>query len=484
MEASDDAGGILTVTDQSGSWAYPDGTAGPARPYRSGCGLHQLFESAADRDPGAVAVIDGDKALTYAELDDRANCLAHRLAGSGVGDGDRVGVLLSRSADAAVALLATLKAGGVCVPLDPAYPDVRLAAMVADAGVARVLTSTALAARIPAGPGTLDVDDPAPAHRPDHRVSATPDERSLAYLIYTSGSTGTPKGVMLSHAGLVNHAQAAVELYGLVPGDRLLQVSSLSFDISIEELFPTWAAGGCVIFRGDQAPLSGRAFLDDLDRYQVSVLDLPTALWSQWTRELERHGHLPPAGLRAVIVGGEKATLAAVSSWRRLDRGSIRWFNTYGPTEASVVATCWEAPPDFAASSGDIPIGRPIPNVRTYVLDADDRPVPEGAEGDLCIAGVGVAEGYLHRPDLTGERFAPDPFDDGQRMYRTGDRCRWAPDGTLEYRGREDDQVKIRGFRVEPDEVAAALCTHPDVAGAVVVPTESVPGQRRLVAYT
>jgi amino acid adenylation domain-containing protein len=458
---------------------------GPRRSYRTGCGLHQLFEESVDRRPDRPAVEYEGVPVTYAELDGRANDLAHHLVERGLRRGGSVGICVGRSPVVATALLATLKAGGVCVPLDPTYPPGRLAAMAADAGVEILLTTAQHRTLVEGDHVVVAVAEQHGSQRGGApRLDLKVDDSDLAYMISTSGSTGVPKSVMLRHGGLVNHAQAAVEIYGITGEDRLLQVSSISFDISIEEMFPLWHAGGTVVFRPGRAALSGRQFLADMRALDISVLDMPTALWSEWTRDLQRLGERPPDRLRALIVGGEKAQPATLASWKRSAGDSVRWFNTYGPTETSVIATAWEAPGATWNPRAEVPLGSPVPNVNVYILDPDLRPVGAGERGEIFIGGAGVAAGYRERPDLTASRFLSDPFAPGATMYRTGDLAAWDAAGNLTFVGRDDDQVKIRGFRVEPGEVTSALNQHPDVAESLVVAKTGDDGQKRLIAYT
>ena len=453
-----------------------------------------LVEAAVTRTPRGLAVVAGDEALTYAELDAAANRLAHHLQATGVGPEVTVGVCLTRSPGLAIALLAVLKAGGACVPLDPSFPPARLAFMVGDAAVAAVLTSSELAGRLPSVGATvvrLDADAPAWAARSMSapRRSIGPDH--LAYVIYTSGSTGRPKGVMSTHRGLVNHHRAVVGLYGLGPGDRVLQFCSIGFDASIEEMFPTWAAGATVVFRPEDSPLLGRGWQAWLRSAGVNVVNLPTAYWHAWARDLDTSGDTVPAAIRLVVVGGEKALGPAYRAWHRLAAGRSRWVNAYGPTETTCMSTFYELPPGAPPDDRDPPIGRALPGTTLAVVDDDLRPVPTGVTGELLIGGAGLARGYLNAPELTAERFVQGPSGPvsggqgggGGRMYRTGDLVRRRPDGDLEYAGRIDEQVKIRGFRIECGEVEAALLRHPQLAEAVVVAPDDPPDDRRLVAY-
>ena len=453
--------------------------AGPAT-------VADLLEAAAARSPEATAVVAGDRSLTYAELGARANRLAHHLRSLGVGPDVAVGICLDRCAELAVALHAVLKAGGACVPLDPDYPPERLAFLAADAGVAVVLTRQALAGRVPDGTApVVRVDDAGawadfPVTAPAR--SSGPDD--LGYVIYTSGSTGEPKGVLLTSRGLVNHHLAALDLYALGPVDRVLQFCSLGFDASVEEMFPTWAAGATVVFRPGDIPLLGRDWLGWLVDQRITVLNLPTAYWHAWARDLEALGSPVPDGIRLVVVGGEKARGPAYRAWARLAGGRSRWVNAYGPTETTCMSTFYEAPADGGGDGdgdGDPPIGQPLPNTTVVVVDGDLRPVPAGTTGELLIGGAGLARGYLNSPELTAKRFVEGPG--GDRMYRTGDLVRELAGGDLDYVGRIDDQVKVRGFRIELGEVEAALLRHHGVGSAAVVARADAAGDRALAAY-
>ncbi|MGD1022109.1 MAG: amino acid adenylation domain-containing protein [Candidatus Sulfotelmatobacter sp.] len=453
--------------------------------------VHDLVSDRAAQTPESIAVIHGDQQLTFRELNDRANQLADYLAKKGIRKDVPVGICLKRSLELTVALLGVMKAGGACLPLDPDYPDERLAYMLADSQAPVLLTQPGLLPR-------LGDAKPEVVHfRSDWKIlegcspenpARSSDPSSLAYVIYTSGSTGQPRGVMLEHCGLVNHHVAAIELYDLEPSDRTLQFSSLSFDIAIEEIFPTWIAGGTVVLRTEGMPLAGSDFLQWIRQRGITVLDLPTAYWHELVRALMETGEKLPPSLRLLIVGGEKASSSAFASWVGCGGGRVRWVNTYGPTEASIIVTSYEPDPAQPVAE-NLPIGRAIANTRLYILDEQRKPVPVGAPGELYISGPGVARGYLGRPELTAEKFIVDSFtsdsftsEQGRRMYRTGDLARYLQDGNIEFLGRADFQVKIRGFRVELGEIEAVLEKHPGVASAVVVAHESN-GEKRLAGY-
>ncbi len=311
---------------------------------------------------------------------------------------------------------------------------------------------------------------------------------NLAYVIYTSGSTGKPRGVLLSHRGLVNHNTAAINLFGITPSDRMAQFASISFDIAIEEIFPTWIAGATLVIREEDASLAVGDFLRWVSERSVTALDLPTAYWHELVGELSESTLHLPESLRIVIVGGEKASSAALAAWHKLAGSRVRWVNTYGPTETSVIVTSFE-PENWETIPPILPIGRPIANTKIHILDEHLQPLPVGIPGDLFVAGPGLARGYLNRPEITAEKFIRDPFSSQPeaRMYKTGDRARYLATGEIEFAGRTDDQVKIRGYRVELKEIESVLASYPGIREVVVVARENArengPGDKHLAAY-
>ena len=432
------------------------------------------FARAAAAFPGATALVCGDELVSYAGLDARVARLAAELRRRGAASGDVIGVCLARSADAVVALLAVWRAGAAYLPLDPEYPDPRLAFLIADSGARLVVTDAALAARLPPGTGLVTVGDADRNSQPGQQGGDRwPGASDPAYLIYTSGSTGQAKGVLVEHGALAGRVRWMREEYGLRPGERIAAFASLSFDTHAEELYPALTAGASVLLLPD-----GAITLPDVLRGQagqeVTVLDLPTAYWHQLTQALDDVAW--PQALRLVIIGGEQAHAATVARWRARFGDRVRLVNTYGPTEATIVATACEL--GAADTTGRPPIGRPVGGTTAHVLGPHGELVPPGAPGELYLGGEGLARGYLGRPGLTAGLFGPDPFRPGSRLYRTGDRVRRRADGELEFLGRFDGQLKVRGYRVEPDEVTAALLRHPGVRQAAVTAAED-----RLVAY-
>ncbi|MGH3973476.1 MAG: amino acid adenylation domain-containing protein, partial [Pseudonocardiaceae bacterium] len=447
--------------------------------------LPELFAAQVRQTPHAEAVRCGSMSLSYAELDEQANRLAHWLIDSGAGPERLVAVVLPRSVELVVALLAVAKAGGGYLPVDPNYPEQRIAFMLTDAAPVVILTSTTLAQQVPTVTGATRVliDDPVvvsgmstmPAHDPTDtdRLNALRISH-CAYVIYTSGSTGQPKAVVVSHAGLSNFIAAETEHYRVGPGDRVLAMSSPSFDASILELGMSLLAGAVWVVPPTPGPLAGETLLAALERYRISHALIPPAALATIPPEVAATG-LPE--FTTVIVGGDVCTAELVTRWA----SGRRMINSYGPTETTVVAS-WSAP--LVPGPNRPLIGSPIPNTRIYVLDDCMRPVPIGVPGELYIAGIGLARGYLNRAGLTAARFVANPFGvPGERMYRTGDVVRWTPGGELDYLGRADEQVKIRGFRIEPGEIEAVLATHPDVGDVAVTAREDQPGIKRLVAY-
>jgi amino acid adenylation domain-containing protein len=456
------------------------------KPYPADRCIHELIEATAATMPKAVAIENGSRRFTYGELNRRANQLAHFLRKKNVGAEVPVAVCLRRSPELLISLLGVMKAGGACVPLDPDYPSERLTHILRDSRAPILITQPELLSTIgktDAEIVTLESIARVLEQERCENLQSRTTPKSLAYLIYTSGSTGKPRGVQLTHGGLVNHGVAAIDVYGLTAADRVLQFASISFDIAVEEILPTWFSGGCVIPRGEHTPLTAPEFLRWIEEQKISVLNLPTAYWHELVHELAESEQTLPESLRLVIVGGEKASSSAYSAWLKAGGARVRWVNTYGPTEASVIATSYEPDPKKPFPN-NLPIGRPIANVRVYVLDSELDPVPIGTPGELHIGGVGLARGYLNHSELTAAKFIRDPFstDAEARLYKTGDMVRRLPDGNLEFVGRIDFQVKIRGFRVELGEIEAVLEKHPAVAQAVVIAREAA-GAKQLAAY-
>jgi non-ribosomal peptide synthetase-like protein len=436
--------------------------------------LPQCFEWTCDNSPGRVAVEVGSVRLTYAELDRRANRLAHLLLERGVCEGTRVGILLGRSEETYAAILGVLKAGAAYVPLDPAFPADRLDYIVRDAGVRDLVTTSASRAVTGGLPcAVLELDEAAadlavqPAHRPDVGIAPS----SLCYVIYTSGSTGKPKGVAISHGSIVNFLRVATPIYGVTTEDRVYQGMSISFDFHLEEIWPAWVAGATLVAGPNDTRRFGQGLADFLVENDVTVFcSVPTLLTT-----IES----VPACVRCLLVSGEPMPEDLVRRWWRPDR---RILNCYGPTETTVSSSCAELLP-----GRPVTLGTPFPTYTFYVLDEELRPAPDGAQGEICIGGPGTGVGYLNRPDLTAERFISNPIESERaavpRIYRTGDLGRRLPSGEFEYLGRIDTQVKIRGYRIELGEIEQVIREDGAVENAVLTTLERDGVVHDLIGY-
>ncbi|MBZ5601551.1 MAG: amino acid adenylation domain-containing protein, partial [Acidobacteriia bacterium] len=422
----------------------------------NGLRAHEWFEAQAARAPCNVALDDGGQSVSYRELNERANRIARYLRAVGAGPGDRVGVAMRSPKDAITAVIAVLKSGAAFLPLDPDAPPERFRAMLEDAAPKLVLRELAAEAALQAY---------SPENLP--RLSRMEDP---AYAIYTSGSTGKPKSVVVPHRALANHSLAAARAYGIDERDRRLQFASIGTDVFVAEIFNYLCAGAALVLGWDRKG-SMAAFWRFLEKRRVTITGVPSAWWNEWVASMAEGAPNLPSSLRAVIIGMEKANPAALRTWKRVINGRIRLFNAYGPTETSPTATVYEEGSSIWEGASSVPIGKPLANTRAYVLDADGNMAPDGVEGQLYIGGAGLALGYWKAPELTAQRFVPDPFStDASRMYATGDIVFTLPDGNLVFVGRVDRQVKLRGFRVELEEIEAALEAHPAISqGAVIV---------------
>ncbi len=454
--------------------------------------VHNLFEMQVEQSPDSVAVVfekqenefseqsfgehideNVHNFLTYQQLNHRANQLAHYLQTIGTGPEVLVGLCVERSLLAIVGILGILKAGGAYLPLDPNYPKERLAFMLEDSQASILLTQKHLVNFLPAKEARiicLDSDwqtiiAPQSSANPNSKV--TPD--NLAYVIYTSGSTGKPKGVLIPHAGIGNLAQEQIRIFDIQANSRVLQFASLSFDASVSEIFMALLAGATLVLATRDTLMPGRALLKLLRQQRITTVTLPPSALAVLPVE-----ELPD--LRSLIVAGEACPGELINRWASAGR---RFFNAYGPTEATVCTTIAECTPGI----GKPPIGYPIANKQVYLLDEQLKPVDIGVPGEIYIGGLGLARGYLNRPELTAEKFIYQENFPTTRLYKTGDLGRYLPDGSLEFLGRIDEQVKIRGHRIELGEIEAVLGQHPSVRQAAVTAREDIPGKKRLVAY-
>ncbi len=466
--------------------------------------------------------------LTYRELDERANQLAHHLRERGVGPDVLVGLCMERSPELLIGVFGILKAGGAYVPLDPHYPQERLAFMLDDAQVAVLITDSIDDLRFTIDDletsqtpivnrkskiVNLQTDWPAIARTSTqppaaivNRQSKIVNAHNLVYVIYTSGSTGMPKGTLIQHQGLVNFALALAERIRLRHGQRMLQFASFSFDASALQVFPTLISGATLVLHRDPARLANHELLALCEQQRITILDIPAAFWQQWIDDLAARQIALPASVQVYMTGGESIARERLSAWAGMAGQRLQFFSSYGPTEATITTTLFGIASDQVASltAPQIPLGQLFPNTQLYLLDQQLQPVPIQVTGEVYIGGAGLARGYLNRPDLTAERFVPNPFTQvsgigywvlgsepsdtryprpDTRLYKTGDLARYRPDGSIEFLGRRDEQVKIRGFRVELSEIEALLAQHPAVREAVVLLRATGSGDPRLVAY-
>ncbi|MFB6366766.1 amino acid adenylation domain-containing protein [Paenibacillus elgii] len=448
--------------------------------------IYERFEQTVLRRPQAVAIEDGERAMTYEELHAQAEAIASTLQARQVGAGAVIGIYMGRSIELVASMLGTLKLGACFVPLDPEYPAERIAWMVENSRMSVVLTHSLLIDQLPVNHHhVIRVDQLDQGETARGKAIDTPDVSldQTAYVIYTSGSTGKPKGVMISQRSLADHVLSVMAGNRLTEHDRVVQFSAISFDFSIHELFPALLAGSTLVLR-PKSVLDTHEFLRWLNAKEISVLYLPTAYWHLVVSEWEDTDAFP-ASLKLLSVGGEKASTAMYKKWRQITQGRIRWSNAYGPTEATVAATTFYDDLDpLQEEHMDIPIGRPLPNTQLYILDHLLQPVPVGVIGELFIGGTRLAQGYLHQPELTAKAFVPHPFRPGERLYQTGDYVRYRTDGQVEYIGRKDSQVKIRGYRVELGEIEACLEQLSEVEQVLVtVRDDLLVHEKQLVAY-
>ena len=461
--------------------AYPDDSC-----------IHELFSRQAAATPERIALVDARADWTYAYLDQLTNRLARRLNDAGIGPEVTVGCYLHNPAEIVVHILSVLKAGGRYLLLDPQLPPARLRYMVTDARPALIVHDAPLPPKVTqTGTATLGAHqlgaDAAHLSAAPLINATTPD--TAAYVAYTSGSSGRPKGVVITHGATVAHARAFIDLFGLEPGDRVPLMAPAAFDVSTEEMIPPLLAGARLIASTSQHDDLG-ALTREIARRRYTILNLPAPLWQLWTEHLQDTGQAVPPGVRLLIAGSEKIHTSTLREWLRLPGArAVQWVAAYGVSESAVTSSFWcGAGTDELGDEPLVPIGGPIAGTRLYIVDTGGQLVADGTTGELLIGGLGLARGYLNLPELTRQKFAPDPFTSipGARIYRTGDLARRRPDGAVVWVGRLDSQIKLRGLRIEPGEIEAILTEHPDVSTAVVAlhPTPAgTTGREQLVAY-
>jgi amino acid adenylation domain-containing protein len=452
--------------------------------YPRGKTIHALFEEHAARAPGATAVVVGERSLTYGELNERANKLARHLRKRGVGVGTPVAVSMDRTIEMVVALVGTLKAGGAYVPMDPSYPQERLAFMLEDTNAPVLLTEESIAGGLP-GHGAytirLDADWEAVAGDEGDNPEGGAGADDMAYIIYTSGSTGKPKGVCCRHRSVLNVLTDFARRAPISAGDRCGLWASVSFDASALEIFSALIAGGALHIASDAIRFDGATYFNWLSENRMSSAFVPPLMTGELLEWIVKNPR--KLALKRLVTGLEPINEKLLASIVESVPG-LALIDGYGPTETTICSTLYDVRPE-TAHDRNVPIGRPVQNAKIYILDPFMRPVPVGVTGEIYIGGEGLAIGYFNRPELTAERFVPDPFggSPGERLYRTGDTARYAFDGNIDFIGRVDYQVKVRGFRVEPGEVEFVIRQHPSVRNAVVLAKEDRTGVKRLVAY-
>ena len=462
--------------------------------------IHALFEQQVERTPDAIAVVFENEQLTYQELNARTNQIAHHLIELGVQADTLVAVAMERSVEMVVGLLAVLKAGGAYVPIDPTYPDGPIRYMLADSSAPILLTHS----HLPLAQQIEDADTEASMGQLSHlitvdmmaeQLAAQPTDNpqtetctaDLAYVIYTSGSTGQPKGVMIEHQSLVTHISHVGRSYAITSQDRVLQFSAFSFDAAQEQILAALCNGATLVLRGDEV-WTGEELNQQIACHRVTILDLPPAYFQailpKW---LKQRPSFLDHQLRLILLGGEKVSPEVVDLWPLLAAPATSLLNVYGPTETTITATLFDLStyqPETMPLT--LPIGKPLPGREAYILDRFSQPVPIGVWGELHLGGVGLARGYLNRAELTDQLFISNPFAakaNPSRLYKTGDLCRWLPDGNIQFIGRTDFEVKLRGFRIELGKIEAVLSQHAAVQEAVVIAREEKAGEKRLVAY-
>ena len=433
--------------------------------------IHELFEEQAERVPDQIAVVYEGKTLSYKELNQRSNRLARRLRAEGVAVDQRIGIMVERSLEMIVGILGILKAGGAYVPIDAEYPADRICYMLDDSGANLLLTQSHLQGRIAFEGTILCLDESCSYDEDGSNLEPAAGSNDLAYVIYTSGTTGKPKGVMVEHRGLCNLKVMFEETLQITEKDRIVQFASLSFDAACWEIYKALLLGATLYIPTAATIRDYSLFEAFMDKHKITASIMPPNYVNYLNPE-----HMP--SLTKLITGGSASSVELVEAWK----DHVKYFNAYGPTEASIVTALWSSTEEGTGLKS-VPIGRPIQNHQIYILDGNGDAAPIGMVGELCIGGVGLARGYLNRPELTAEKFVSNRFAPGERMYRTGDLGRWLPDGNIEYLGRLDDQVKIRGYRIEIGEVESALLSVGDVKEATVVAHQDEKGEKTLCAY-
>ncbi len=461
--------------------------------------LQSLFESQVLLRPEAIAIeyptIENGgqiqtETLTYYELNEKANILAHHLINKNVKPDSIVALSINRSPEMIIVLLAILKSGAAYLPIDPNYPENRKKYMLEDSGAKILITENSSISSYDDYKGeTIVISNILKNYFETDKLNLNikVGHENLAYIIYTSGSTGNPKGVAVTHKSIVNYIMATSEQYGFTSNDRVLQFSSISFDAAAEEIYHTLYKGATLVLRPDAIISSPKIFLDFSEKYNITIWDMPTAYWHQLAQEIIDEDRNLPINLHSLLIGGERIEPEKAKLWLNKFGNKIKFFNTYGPTETTIVSLFYKITENDKTllEYREVPIGKPVQGLTAYILDEDLNPIPKGFPGELCIGGVGLAKGYIHKPEITSKSFITNPFtqESSEKIYHTGDKVRLLNDGSFEYLGRNDDQVKVRGFRIELKEINNLLLKNNRVKESVVLAKKDKNGQNVLFAY-
>ncbi|MDP4147651.1 MAG: amino acid adenylation domain-containing protein, partial [Bacillota bacterium] len=442
--------------------------------------IYELFEEQVEKTPEIIAVVYEEKELSYRELNERANQLARMLRRRGVGPDKIVGIMVERSLEMIVGIMGILKAGGAYLPIDPEYPKERIEYMLEDSKVDILLTQTQLVGKSEFSGNIIEIDREDLYVGDSSNLEKINTSNNLAYVIYTSGTTGKPKGVMIEHRSVVNIMIDLQDKYPLLESDSYLLKTNYIFDVSVSEIFGWFLGNGKLVILKSQAEKDLEVIAETIINNQITHINYVPSMLNLFLMNTNKLNSLVSSNLKYIIIAGEAIQKKLVKELINL-KSNISFENAYGPTEATIYATKYSL--IDINEERNVPIGKPLSNTRIYIVNKNNKLQPVGVPGELCISGEGLARGYLNRPELIAEKFVSNPYESGERMYKTGDLARWLPDGNIEFIGRIDHQIKIRGFRIELGEIESQLLKHEDIKEAVVIDREDKEGNKYLCAY-